>query len=124
MKQFTFVKLSGRWFLDIEYQGSITDLEMVDGSDTFLESFADGSRVVHVFIPEEDKDYIDYTFENNCWKVFLTKKAQDKDGTTYEVDSNRYRGDIWLCTVFNMLMGESPERMYLGVFSEAWKWEK
>jgi hypothetical protein len=118
MKQFTFVKLSGRWFVDIEYQGSITDLEMVDGSDTFLESFADGSRVVHVFIPEEDKDYIDYTFENNCWKTFLTKKAQDKDGTTYEADSNRYRGDIWLCPVFNMLMGESPDKLYVGIMSD------
>ena len=118
MKQFTFVKLSGRWFVDVPFDGSVNELEMVFGADTLLESYSDGERVVHVYIPESEEDYTDYTFETICSQVFLTKKCQDKDGTTYVVTSSRYRGDIWLCPVFNLLMGESPDKLYVGIMSD------
>jgi hypothetical protein len=118
MKHFEFIKLSNRWFVDIPYEGNVNDLEMVFGADTFLESYSDNKKIVHVYIPEIDKDYTDYTFEIVCNKVYLKKKCQDKNGTTYEVDSTRYRGDVWLCPVFNMLIGESPEKLYVGIISD------
>ena len=56
MKHFNFVKISGRWFVDVPYNGSVSDLEMVDGADTFLEAYSEGdSKVVHVMIMESGK---------------------------------------------------------------------
>ena len=118
MKHFTFIKLSNRWFVDIPYEGNVSDLEMVFGADTLLECYSDGERIVHVYIPETEEDYRDYTFETICTQVFLTKKCQDNDGTTYAVTSSRYRSDIWLCPVFNLLIGESPEIMHVGIMSD------
>ena len=114
MKHFTFVKLSNRWFVDIPYDGCVSDLEMVGGADTLIESYA-RSRVVDVYIPETEEDFTDSTFVQKCHYATLTKKCRDVNGTTYDVNSSRYRSEIWLCPVFNMLMGESPEKMTIGI---------
>lgn len=114
MKHFTFVKLSNRWFVDIPYDGCVSDLEMVGGADTLIESYA-RSRVVDVYIPESEADFTDSTFVQKCHYATLIKKCRDVNGTTYDVNSSRYRSEIWLCPVFNMLMGESPEKMTIGI---------
>ena len=118
MKHFRFVKLSNRWFVDVPYDGNVSDLEMVFGADTFLDCYSEGCKVAHVYIPETDKDYTEYTYELVCEKAQLFKKCQDADGTTYTVQSSKYRDDIWLCPVFNALIGESPEFMEVGIMSE------
>lgn len=116
MRYFEFVKLSNRWFVDVPYDGCVSDLEMVDGADNFLEIHSNGSRVVTVYLSETAKNYSDICSEIDC-KYFATfvKIEQDNNGTTYEVKSNRYKGDVWLCPVFNLLVGESPDRMVVGI---------
>lgn len=124
MKEFNFIKISDRWFVDVPYNGSVSDLEMVDGADTFLESYADGTNVVNLLIIEDEKDYNDprYLYNPIGMSVVLKKKAQNWLGTTYEVSEGKYRGDVWLCPVFNLLMGESPEKLYVVVTSPNIKW--
>lgn len=124
MKEFNFIKISDRWFVDVPYNGSVSDLEMVDGADTFLECYADGTNVVNLLVIEDEKDYNDprYLYNLIGMSVVLKKKAQNWLGTTYEVSEGKYRGDVWLCPVFNLLMGESPEKLYVVVTSPNIKW--
>lgn len=121
MKNFRFAKLSERWFVDVPYSGSIGDLEMIDGADTFLECYSNGNKEVNVYIIDNEKDYEanEYLYGTH---VTLKKKCQDNSGTTYECHDGRYRGDIWLCKVFNMLIGESPETLEVIVLEQSsWK---
>lgn len=120
MKEFNFIKISDRWFVDVPYNGNISDLEMVDGADTFLECYADGTNVVNILIVEHEKDR--YLYNPLGVSVVLKKKAQDWLGTTYEVSEGKYRGDVWLCPVFNLLIGESPEKLYVSVTNPNIKW--
>ena len=124
MKEFNFIKISDRWFVDVPYNGNISDLEMVDGADTFLECYADGTNVVNILIVKHEKDYNDprYLYNPLGVSVVLKKKAQDWLGTTYEVSEGKYRGDVWLCPVFNLLIGESPEKLYVIVTNPNIKW--
>lgn len=116
MRYFEFVKLSNRWFVDVPYDGCVSDLEMVDGADNFLEIHSNGSRVVTVYLSETAKNYSDISSEIDCkYYATLVKKEQDEIGTTYEVKSSRYNGDVWLCPVFNLLIGESPDMMIVGI---------
>jgi hypothetical protein len=125
MKHFDFVKISGRWFVDVPYNGSVSDLEMVDGADTFLEAYSEGeSKMVHVIIMENEEDYNSGLYLYCCHGETLKfkKKSQDYLGTTYEVNEGKYRGDVWLCPVFNLLMGESPDVMEVGVINPNVSW--
>ena len=125
MKHFNFVKISGRWFIDVPYNGSVSDLEMVDGADTFLEAYSEGdSKVVHVMIMENEEDHNSglYLYAIHGQTVKLKKKSQDWLGTTYEVNEGKYRGDVWLCPVFNLLMGESPDEMEIGIINTNMSW--
>ena len=116
MRYFEFVKLSNRWFVDVPYDGCVSDLEMVDGADDFLEIYSNGNRVVTVYLSETAKNYSDISSKINCeYYATFVKKEQDKYGTTYEVKSSRYNGDVWLCPVFNLLIGESPDIMIVGI---------
>ena len=116
MRYFEFVKLSNRWFVDVPYDGCVSDLEMVDGADNFLEIYSNGNRVVNVYLSETAKNYSDIGSEIDCeYYATFVKKEQDKNGTTYEVKSSLYNGDVWLCPVFNLLIGESPDIMVVGI---------
>jgi len=105
MREFRFVKLSGRWFADIPYDGDIGDLEMVSGADTLLECHNnDGDGIVDCFMLEPgDKRRVG-------WNVTYFKKMFDNEyGATYSVDDEHYRGDIWLCPVLKYVLGEYPD---------------
>jgi hypothetical protein len=104
MRNFKFVKLSGRWFVDIPWDGDISDLEMVAGANTLLECYQkDGIAVCTVY---EDGDTIPFKNKNT---IHLTRDFCDDNGAFYKVDSELFRGDIWLCPVLKHIFGEYPE---------------
>lgn len=114
-KRFTFVKVSNRWLVDVPYDGSISDLEMVLGADELLDAYAIG-REVDVYTLETIDDFSEYSLKTNCDNyATLVKKCQDDAGTTYIVESDKFNGNIWLCPVFNLLIGESPDKMEIGI---------
>lgn len=118
-KRFTFVKVSNRWLVDVPYDGCISDLEMVLGADELLEAYAI-NRVVDVYMLETIDDFSEYSLKTNCDNYAkLVKKWEDDAGTTYTVESDKFNGDIWLCPVFNLLLGKSPDKMEIGICPKA-----
>lgn len=110
MIEVEFVKLSNRWFVDIPYNGSVSDLEMVDGADIFLDCYANGRKRLKVNVYDE-KDILPY---DNV--ITLYKKEENDYGTTYYSPDGLYRANIWLCKVFNMVIGGiGPDVMYITI---------
>lgn len=108
MRSFKFVKLSGRWFADIPWDGDISDLEMVAGANTLLECYQkDGIAICTVY---EDGDDVSCKNRNT---VHLRQDFCDNNGAFYKVDSELFRGDIWLCPVLKHVLGEYPTSIYL-----------
>lgn len=106
MKELKFVKLSNKWFVDIPYDGNINDLQMVDGADTFLDCYNSRNGIVEIGIFEQnDKPRVSHK------TAFLKKISTDEFGATYSVDSEKYRGNIWLCEITKLVFGEYPDEI-------------
>jgi hypothetical protein len=103
MRNFKFVKLSGRWFVDIQWDGDISDLEMVAGADTLLECYQKDGIVKCCILENGDiiPDVDRY--------AHLTRNFCDDNGAFYNVNSELFRGDIWLCPVLKYVFGMYPE---------------
>ena len=103
MKQFRFVKLSGKWFVDIPWNGMIEDLQLVNGADVLLEQYnKDGIVRCSVLEPT---DKLLPNFSLACF----TRKDYNYLGATYSVVNDRFNGDVWLCSVLKHVFGEYPE---------------
>lgn len=104
MREFRFVKLSGRWFADIPYEGDINDLQMVSGADTLLECYnTNGNGIVTCVMLEPGDSRYD-------WGVTYFKKISGTEyGATYSVDGEYYRGEVWLCPVLKYVLDEYPD---------------
>lgn len=110
-----FAKVSDRWYVDIPYDGSIEDLEMVSGADTFLDCYAKGRKEVRVTYCYDGNEIV--TGTPNVEMVTLEKVNELEDyGATYKVDSNHYRSELWLCPVCKLVLGEYPEKMKIAVW--------
>ncbi len=106
--QLKFKKLSNRWFVDIPYDGSVDDLQMVSGADLMLESIANGNETVVVRV---SRTKIAHSVE-------LSILESDDVGATYFVDNwdneeCTYRGNVWLCNVTKLVFGDFPSHIYL-----------
>lgn len=96
-----FVKLTDKWFADVvNWVGSVMDLEMVNGADTFLENICEGHRYISLQVsnvPIENAykfDYLNY----------------DGEGTEYICEET---GEvIWLCPVTITVFGEFPTNIW------------
>ena len=47
-KILSFVKLSERWFVDIPWEGDVSDLQMVAGADLLLDSLCNGNTRISI----------------------------------------------------------------------------
>ena len=102
MKHFKFVKLSDRWFVDIPWDGDITDLEMVAGANTFLECYQKNGIVKCAILEDSDE-----MCESEI--IHLIQTSCDDNGSFYDVKSELYRGEIWLCPVLKHVLGDYPK---------------
>lgn len=93
-----FKKLAGRWFIDILYEGSIKDLEMVMNSDLLINSLPSF---------DSDKKVIEIVKYKTSYE--LRKLDEDEYGATYEADCDTYHGEIWLCPITKMILGKYPD---------------
>lgn len=96
--ELTFKKLSNRWFIDIEYNGDIADLEMVAGADKLIESISPTLKETKTI------RIVPYKTGNE-----LRKLEEYEMGCTYFADTFGYRDEIWLCNVTKIVLGRFPE---------------
>jgi hypothetical protein len=104
MKTLSFIKLSERWFVDIPWDGSVEDLQMVAGADMLLDAISFGNRFVTIGISNirtSDDD------------IELVKIESDEMGGYYDVKTDYFSGTIWLCNVTLHVLGEFPDTIYI-----------
>lgn len=107
--ELTFEKWEdGRWFVVLpDYDGDQEDLEMVDGTDTFLDFLTEDGIYVTVDVNLE---------EPGDDSIILKLVAHDEIGGTYQVENlSELKHDVWLCNVVHFLFGEHPDVIYFKV---------
>ena len=104
-KILTFIKLSNRWFIDIPWDGMIEDLEMVSGSDLFLDTISNGKKMI--------------TLEVGTSQIYegtkLSKVREDEYGAFYKVYTYEFKGEIWLCNVTKYLFDIFPDEFWFKI---------
>jgi hypothetical protein len=103
MQKFTFFKVANKWLVDLPtWTGSLEDLQMVAGADTFLDEMAHGNSVVSIelsILPVDNAQYV------------LIKQIEDSIGGTYRANNINYT--IWLCNVTKFVFGCHPDTIYI-----------
>ena len=111
-KRLKFIKMtSDGWYVQLpNYEGHVSDLQMVAGADTLCELIANDLTEITVTISDEP-------FENTN---FSTKKFQlefinstGEEGANYRLESLQL--DVWLCNVTKYVFGEFPATIYIRV---------
>lgn len=105
MQTLTFVKLSNKWFVDIPYDGPVEDLQMVNGSDQFLDNLAKYNPTVRVKVTVSTEELPKYDY---CFVI----SDIDSGGATY-VEKAKKANNIWICNVTKLIFGEFPRNLYI-----------
>ena len=102
MKLFKFEKeSSGRWYVVLpDWTGHKDNLEMVSGADTMLDILAQGENEVDVALSLEP-------FEG-CNMIL-----HYKEGGNYDLKSDLYNFNVWLCYVTVFVFDEYPKTIYI-----------
>lgn len=105
MREFKFVKEDdNKWYVDLpEWEGDHAELEMVCGADTMLDIIAQGEDHAYMRVSEKDFDDSKYT---------LTFKDDLCEGGVYELKSDMFEFDVWLCHVTKFVYGYLPKKLY------------
>lgn len=104
-KKLTFIKLSNRWFVDIPWDGMIEELEMVGGSDLFLDSISNGKKIIT----------LDVCTSEMYNSTRINKVREDEYGAFYNINTYEFKGDIWLCNVTKILFGDFPNEFWFKI---------
>lgn len=105
-RELRFIRLSERWFLDILWEGSVDDLEMVGNADVLLSAYSNNKLIVNTIVKTESFDDFD---------IELTKTEVHIHGATYQVKSEHFNGDIWICDVTKTIFGDFPDKLFLKI---------
>lgn len=76
---------------------------MVAGADTLLEQYKTDNVVRCSVLEPNEKPLPNFSVG------YFTKIHSDEFGATYSVNSDHYRGDIWLCPVLKHIFGVYPD---------------
>jgi hypothetical protein len=118
-----FYKQNGIWYIDLpefleQGLGTLADLMMVDGADTFLDHLAVNQSEVVVCFSEKPFDEAKFTLlteaqgKNNSLFSFL-RFVPSQYGCYYRVSElNNHR--LWLCPVTKFVFGRYPDRIWVG----------
>lgn len=106
MRRFKFYKESNnRWFIDLpDWKGEKDELEMVMGADTMLDILSQGDDIVFLTMSTEPFDNYSY---------LLKLKEEVYEGGLYDLISNNFNFEVWLCHVTKFVFGDFPKNIYL-----------
>ena len=100
------------WYVQLpNYEGHISDLEMVAGADTLCELLAGDNTEVTVTVSDEPFDNNSKFFTKQCALEFINSTGED--GANYKLESLQL--DVWLCNVTKCVFGEFPATIYIKV---------
>lgn len=109
---FRFYKTAfNRWFIDLpDWNGSIDDLEMVQGADTMLDKVSHHTNECYLELSDE-------LFEGADLLTLADDLSDTVGGGIYLLEN--YKGDfinhkMWLCGVTVDVFGTLPERIFVG----------
>jgi hypothetical protein len=111
-KRLKFIKMTADgWYVQLpNYEGHVSDLQMVAGADTLCELIANDLTEITVTISDEP-------FENTN---FSTRQFQlefinstGEEGANYRLESLQL--DVWLCNVTKYVFGEFPATIYISL---------
>lgn len=118
-----FYKQNGIWYIDLpefleKGLGSLADLMMVDGADTFLDHLAGNQSEVELCFSEKPFNEAKFTLlteaqgRNNSLFSFL-RFVPSQYGCYYRVQElNDHR--LWLCPVTEYVFGGYPDKIWVG----------
>jgi hypothetical protein len=105
MSRFRFNKSpENRWYVDLpEWDGDQAELEMVCGADTMLDILAQGEGSVYMTISEDPIDNPRFTLHFN---------REEGGGAWYDLKSDLFEFEVWLCHVTSWVFGHLPKTLY------------
>jgi hypothetical protein len=105
MRRFRFYKDElNRWYVDLpEWEGDQAELEMVCGADTMLDILAQGDGEVRLTLSLEPI---------NDPKLVLHFNREEAGGAWYDLKSDLFEFEVWLCHVTRWIYGELPKTIY------------
>lgn len=112
MKQtFRFYKTAAnRWYIDLpKWEGSIDELEMVQGADTMLDMISNNTSECHMTISDDPFDGADEI-------TLVTDLSDSVGGGDYFMESYKDKAvnqEIWLCEVTLSVFGFLPLNIYI-----------
>lgn len=113
MRTFKFYRNTGGWYVDLpEWTGEKWELEMVMGSDTFLDILAQDNNEIYVILSTEPFDgceTLHYLYDGRL------EGSEFGEGAWYRL--NQYMGldfklEMWLCDVTKFVFGNFPKVIY------------
>lgn len=109
MRKLRFYKNEhSEWYIDLpDWEGSITDLEMVEGADSLLE-YLDNKNKGKVRLNISLNDF------DKSEKLKLMGINLDSDGGAYYW-YDRLELNLWLCDVTKYVFGKFPSEVYFRV---------
>ena len=105
-RKLRFIRLSERWFIDIMWEGSVDDLEMVGNANTLLTTYNSNGLIMETEVS---------TIEIEDYDIHLTLNNIENHGAVYQVHSERFNGDIWLCNVTQYVFGDYPRHLFVKI---------
>jgi len=101
------------WFVDLpEWEGSLEDLQMIQGADEWLNLLSNGEKEVELSLANEPFQHASF--------LTLIRLGEENlgGGANYFLESyQNEKADlkIWLCDVVGFIFGDYPQRIYFAV---------
>lgn len=108
--ELTFVQdPDGRWYIDMPWDGSRSNLEMVCGSDRLLSHIANGDNKVTLQVV---LDSLDGYNDQNDYIILNRFEKSLAGGASYNVSNSEFKDPIWICPVTLCVLGRYPEKIF------------
>ena len=109
-KKLKFIKMTANgWYVQLpNYEGHVSDLEMVMGADSLCELLAGNNTEVTVTVSDEPFESTKFSI-----KTFELEfiNSTGEEGANYRVKDLQL--DVWLCNVTKYVFGEFPATIYI-----------
>lgn len=116
-KRLKFIKMTADgWYVQLpNYEGHVSDLQMVLGADTLCELIANDLTEITVTVSDEPFEHINFSTREYTLDFvnITTDSTGEQDGADYML--REFKLGVWLCNVTKYVFGEFPLTFYIRV---------